>query len=109
MKIVLYTQCFENYGAHDWSGEGACPQYWKAKGGDEIEVQRTLSYNEAADGVLVKSLVDAAVAKINRRTNYFEQYVIDWELLEDNALTPYEKTQMEWEGRVDHPRTKLAA
>jgi len=109
MKIVLYTQCFENYGAHDWSGEGTCPQYWKAKGGSEFQVDRTLSYNEAIDAALVKSLVDTAMNKINHRNDYFEEYVIDWELLEDNAPTPYEKTQMEWEGRVAYPRKTLAA
>ena len=34
MKLVIYTQFRENYGAHDWDGEGECPQRWKYKGGD---------------------------------------------------------------------------
>ena len=109
MKIILYTQYHENYGAHDWDGKGQCPQYWKAKGGSEYQVARTLSFNEAADASLVKSLVADATAKINRRNDYFEEYVIDWELMTDDAMTPYEKTQLEWEGKVMFPRKTLAA
>jgi len=33
MLLVITTQLQENYGAHDWDGQGACPQYWKFKGG----------------------------------------------------------------------------
>lgn len=33
MQLLITTQIQENYGAHDWDGEGACPQYWKFKGG----------------------------------------------------------------------------
>ena len=32
--LVIDTQFLENYGAHDWSGSGECPQRWKPKGGD---------------------------------------------------------------------------
>ena len=35
MKLHIQTQVYENYGAHDWDGEGQCPQYWKAKGGND--------------------------------------------------------------------------
>lgn len=108
MKIILITQVYENYGAHDWDGKGECPQYWKAKGGDEYELDRTLTVNEAADSALVKSLVDAATAKLNKRNNSFEEYVIDWELVMDDYLTPFERSQMEWEGKVTYPRTKLS-
>lgn len=34
MMLVIDTQFLENYGAHDWSGRGECPQRWKPKGGD---------------------------------------------------------------------------
>ena len=39
MKLVIQTQYKENYGAHDWDGQGECPQYWKFKGGDTFVVQ----------------------------------------------------------------------
>ena len=32
-SILVNCQYRENYGAHQWDGEGKCPQYWKCKGG----------------------------------------------------------------------------
>ena len=34
MKVIIQTQSYENYGAHDWDHKGECPQHWKPKGGD---------------------------------------------------------------------------
>lgn len=39
MKVVIYTQYEENYGAHDWDGKGECPQYWKMKGGSTFVIE----------------------------------------------------------------------
>lgn len=108
MKIMLHTQCHENYGAHDWDGKGQCPQYWKAKGGSDIELDVELSWNEAADTALVKSLVEKASAKINKKNHYFEEYVIDWELIDKDYLTWFEKSQLEMEGVIRWPRQKLS-
>ena len=35
MKTLLQitAQVHENYGTHNWNGEGECPEYWKPKGG----------------------------------------------------------------------------
>lgn len=107
MHIILHTQIHENYGAHDWDGRGECPQYWKAKGGNDIQVMRPLSYNEAADGTLVHQIVHAATLKVNKRTEYFEEYVIDWELVGDDYLTPFEQSQLEYEGSIRYPRKKM--
>jgi hypothetical protein len=49
MKLVIWTQYQENYGSHDWDGEGNCPQYWKNKGGEVF---------------VVENLTDAQVARI---------------------------------------------
>lgn len=108
MKILLHTQCLENYGAHDWDGKGECPQYWKAKGGDDIELDRELTLNEAADAELVKSLVAAATAKINRKSDSYEEYVIDWELVATDHLTWFEKSQLEMDGKILYPRSKIS-
>ena len=40
MKLLISTQVYENYGAHDWDGTGECPQYWKAKGGSDYVIKR---------------------------------------------------------------------
>ena len=39
-KLLITTQTYENYGAHDWDGTGQCPQYWKAKGGSDYVVKK---------------------------------------------------------------------
>ena len=31
MKLHITCQYMENYGAHDWDGQGECPQHWKFK------------------------------------------------------------------------------
>ena len=46
MKLLITTQVYENYGAHDWDGKGLCPQYWKAKGGSDYVVRnRTMMHS----------------------------------------------------------------
>ncbi len=52
MIIVIDTQFMENYGAHDWDGQGECPQRWKMKGGSSYKVR-----NVPADAD-VKSVVE---------------------------------------------------
>lgn len=39
--VTITAQYKENYGAHDWDGEGTCPQYWKNKGGHRFVVELT--------------------------------------------------------------------
>ena len=108
MKILIHTQYHENYGAHEWDGKGECPQYWKSKGGSEIELDRELTWNEASDTALVNSLVEKARALINKKNNYFEEYVVDWELITPDYLTWFEKSQLEFDGKIMYPRKKLA-
>lgn len=50
MKLAIYTQYMENYGAHDWDGVGECPQYWKAKGGSTYVVEN-LSVEQARKAI----------------------------------------------------------
>lgn len=78
MKLVIITQHEENYGAHDWNGEGACPQYWKSKGGDFYVVENVLigqqdptPYKDLCK-VLVRELGDL----IQRSDDYFQEYII---------------------------------
>ena len=70
MQILKTTQYMENYGAHDWNGEGECPQYWKAKGGNDYVFQGIPS--EDIDDHLHETL-DAFLA---HRDDYSEEYVV---------------------------------
>ena len=108
MKILLHTQIHENYGAHDWDGKGQCPQYWKAKGGNIVELDRELTWDEAADVELVRSLVKKAVERINYKSDYYDQYVVDWELVTPDHLTVWEKSQLDIRGVITDQRLKLS-
>lgn len=77
MKIVFQTQIRENYGAHDWDGQGECPQYWKYKGGNTYVVNCDL--NQAMD----KAFWERASNAVTEDGDYFEEYVISSELIDD--------------------------
>ena len=77
MKLVIQTQFRENYGAHDWDGEGLCPQYWKSKGGSTFIVDVNLQ--EAQDPGFY-----AQVGRcIAHRSDYSEEYIIGETLVDD--------------------------
>ena len=82
-KLLITTQTYENYGAHDWDGVGECPQYWKAKGGS-----------------------DYVVKKVN--VNKVTETVIDFRLVKDDYLTEFEQSQLEYEGKITYPAKELA-
>lgn len=89
MKIVIQTQYRENYGAHDWNGEGECPQYWKYKGG-ETYVVTNLSVAEAMDPAAIVQTVAPLIEYSNEAS---EEYILNWSLLDDcepNGNDPWE-------------------
>ena len=47
IDVLVYIQDRENYGAHNWNGEGDCPQYWKFKIGPTIIIKNTPSIEDA--------------------------------------------------------------
>lgn len=42
--VNIYAQVEENYGAHNWDGQGDCPQHWKKKGGRIFQVNLNVDY-----------------------------------------------------------------
>jgi hypothetical protein len=84
MKIVIRTQFMENYGAHDWDGEGACPQRWKAKGG-ELYVYEGWNWSDAACGAL-KPLVEKLIANLSHSDEFTQEFVIGWSYEEDDFV-----------------------
>lgn len=82
MKLVITTQIRENYGIHDWDGKGECPQYWKCKGGDfyvvpNLSVKQVLKIKDTGIPTL-KDLIES-------RNEGFEEYIVDWAILEDDV------------------------
>ena len=75
--LVIQTQHRENYGAHNWDGEGECPQHWKFKGGSTYFVTdlTTAQINKIAQkGIPTLSVL------IESRNEMFEEYILDWEI-----------------------------
>jgi hypothetical protein len=92
MMLVIRTQFMENYGAHDWDGTGECPQYWKMKGGSEYKVTNVplnIDYQE------VVSMANVETDNIGCR-----EYILDWSLESDDYLSWFEKSQLEYDGKV---------
>lgn len=92
MKLAIYTQIKENYGAHTWDGKGECPQYWKFKGGDTYVVEN-LSKDQARriqeNGIPhLKSLIESF-------SQAEEEYILDYSLLLNN-----EKPCNDWEAPI---------
>jgi len=86
MKIVITTQVRENYG-------DANKPYWKFKGGDtyvvpDLTVEQTIKVKENG--------IPTLKALIETRSDMFEEYVVDWAILDNDAVvceaweTPYE-------------------
>ena len=97
MQLFVYTQIRENYGAHDWNGEGVCPQYWKSKGGETYKVRSTMIPYSMTE------LVMAVRGQIESESPYMTEQIIDWEVVGDDALTTSEQDQLEYEGAIVYP------
>jgi hypothetical protein len=100
MKLLITTQVYENYGAHDWEGEGECPQYWKAKGGSDYVVKRF----KGDATTTVMCLRD----QIECDNEHIRESIIDFRIVADDYLTEFEKSQLEYEGAIRYPAKELA-
>ena len=100
-KLLISTQVYENYGAHDWDGTGECPQYWKAKGGNDYVVK------DFADFLRAKEAVESLRSEVEEDNDYYREHIIDWEIVEDSYLTEFEKSQLDYDGKIDYPAKEL--
>ena len=101
-KLLIQTQIQENYGAHDWDGQGQCPQYWKFKGGNDYVV-KNVDPLKVAPGLLV----DSVRGKIETDNEYVREHIVDWEIVADDYLTDFERSQLEYEGKITYPAEEL--
>ncbi len=103
-RLVITTQVYENYGAHAWSGEGECPQYWKAKGGNEYQIALGTANDVIALGHAgLCELVRKHSDKTTQCNEYWDEYVIGWQVVPSNEETFEERDlreMVEW-GMID--------
>jgi hypothetical protein len=103
MKLVISTQVYENYGAHDWDGTGECPQYWKAKGGSDYAIKNFKGGDEEA----VKAIF-CLRPKIESDDEFYREYILSWNIVSDDYLTEFEQSQLDYEGKIRFPVKELA-
>lgn len=110
MKLHIQTQVQENYGAHDWDGTGECPQYWKFKGGNDyfLMLDGFNPDHEFADKKL-RMIVDGVREQCECNTVGFREYIIGYDIVEDDYMTEYERSQLEYDGEIMYPARVLEA
>ena len=101
MKLLITTQVYENYGAHDWDGVGQCPSYWKAKGGSDYVV-KNINVNKVTETVM------GVRGQIEEDNDHYRETIIDFRLVKDDYLTEFEQSQLAYEGAIRFPAKELA-
>lgn len=101
MIVVISTQYMENYGAHDWDGKGACPQYWKFKGGSEYKVMGV------PVGTELQTVLEAVSSEIESDNDYCREYILDVRCESDDYLSEFERSQLEYDGEIQFPEPKI--
>lgn len=94
-KLMISTQVFENYGDAD-------KPYWKAKGGNDYVVKKFRDFNRVTETVMALS------SQIEQDNDYFREHIIGWEVVADDYLTEFEKSQLEYEGKITFGPHELA-
>lgn len=109
MKVLITTQYMENYGAHDWDGEGECPQYWKSKGGEDyfLPLDGFNPDHEFAEKRL-QMIVDSVRDQVEWSDQGSRSWIIGYEIVADDYMTEFEKSQLEYDGRIAYPAKVLA-
>jgi hypothetical protein len=98
MIIVIDTQDQENYAAH----QGFTGEYrWKMKGGSSYKI------TDVPGNVDPAEIVDLVRHKIEVRNNYFITEIIGWGLEEDGWMSPFETSQLEYEGEIRYREPEI--
>jgi hypothetical protein len=87
--IVIQTQYRENYGT-------STEPYWKFKGGSEYKVTNVPDMSEEE----VTKLVLSIRTKIEYNETMSEEYITDWFTAKEDYLSEFEKSQLEFEGKI---------
>jgi hypothetical protein len=94
MKAIIFTQVYENYGTET-------DAHWKAKGGDEYVVRNVANEEDATITVM------GVRSQIEQSNDFVRETIINWKLVDDNYLTEFERSQLEYEGKIDFPAKEI--
>jgi hypothetical protein len=97
-KLLIQTQVYENYA---WREDGSlgtgADAYWKAKGGNDYVLKNFQDFNRVSEVVM------ALRSQIEQDDDAFREHIIDWEIVADDYLTWFEKSQLEYDGKITYP------
>jgi len=93
-KLVILTQVYENYGSAE-------KPHWKAKGGLNYVVPNFTQFNSA------QAVVDSCRDQCEIDDEFYNEYIVDWYVVEDDYLTQDERNQLEFDGRITYPAKEL--
>jgi len=89
--LVIDTQDQENYAAH----QGFTGDYrWKMKGGQSYKI------TNIPQGVDPAEVVEMVRLDIEENNNFFRSDIIGYSLQADDWMSPFEKSQLEYEGEI---------
>lgn len=101
-KLLITTQVFENYA---WMEDGSLGTglnaYWKAKGGSDYVVKNFRDFNRVTEVVM------ALRGQIEQDNDAFREQIIGWEVVTDDYMTDFERSQWEYEGKITYPAKEL--
>jgi hypothetical protein len=108
MKLHIYTQDQENYGAHDWDGEGEVPQYWKSKGGTDFIISvEGFCWDDVFTDKKLRMIVDSLRDKIEENSLFFRREILGYNAVEDDFLTDFEQSQLEYDGVIVYEAKRM--
>ena len=90
-KLLIQTQVYENYGYR-----------WKAKGGCDYVVKNFRDFNRVTETVM------ALRGQIEQDNDAFREHIINFEVVADDYLSEFEKSQLEYEGEIRYPAQELS-
>ena len=95
MMLVIDTQDRENYAAHNgFTGE----YYWKMKGGQSYKV---LNIPQGADPAKIVETFRSDIEDLDN--DYYRSEIIEYSLQNDDWMSPFERSQLEYEGSIVAP------
>lgn len=101
MKAVILTQVYENYAFREDGTIGTgVDAYFKPKGGDEYVVRNI-------DSETVFDILEKVASQIEKSNDYYQEFIVDVKIVEDDYLTEYELNQLEYDGVITYPAKEL--
>lgn len=93
-KLLIQTQVYENYG-------DAAKPYWKPKGGGDYVIKNFKKFNKVTETVM------AVRGQIEKDNEFYREHIINFEVVTDDYLTEFERSQLEYEGKITYPANEI--